>query len=228
MRGGNMADTFTTNFVLTKPEAGKTGWTLNINDALDFLDQVGACHQGAGEPAATAPYMFWADTSAGFLKMRNAADDGWIALWALADGPFGGIVSMPAQPSFLAHLTGNQSNVTGDGTDYDITGAIWTEVADVGGDFLDGTFTAPVSGTYVLSASIEFLGVTSAHTTGDYRIVTSNANIKIFNGNFYQAADASGKLTTSGALVVYMDASDTAFLRVRISSGAKVCTATTS
>ena len=34
----------------------------------------------------TYAYMYWADTTSGFLKQRNAANDAWISLWNLSTG----------------------------------------------------------------------------------------------------------------------------------------------
>ncbi|MCE8472569.1 hypothetical protein LZ189_26610, partial [Rhodovulum sulfidophilum] len=40
----------------------------------------------AAEPVETAPGMFWLDTAARALKMRNPANSGWITLGALGSG----------------------------------------------------------------------------------------------------------------------------------------------
>lgn len=48
------------------------------------LEALRTCHSGASAPASTTPYMLWADTSTGWLKIRNAADNGWFKLAPLA------------------------------------------------------------------------------------------------------------------------------------------------
>ena len=40
-------------------------------------------NSGATAPAATYPHMLWSDTTANMLKIRSAADDAWIDLFAL-------------------------------------------------------------------------------------------------------------------------------------------------
>ena len=40
-------------------------------------------HSGATQPATTYPYQWWADTTAGQLKLRNAANDGWVTIQEL-------------------------------------------------------------------------------------------------------------------------------------------------
>lgn len=51
------------------------------------LDALRGLLAGATAPARTFAYMLWADTTAGQLKMRNAANDGWIVLWSLGAAP---------------------------------------------------------------------------------------------------------------------------------------------
>lgn len=41
-------------------------------------------NSGATEPTTMYAYQFWADTTAGVLKIRNAANDAWITLMTLA------------------------------------------------------------------------------------------------------------------------------------------------
>jgi len=57
---------------------------------LAFLADVNAAlaaivtnNSGTTEPTATFPHMWWADTTAGVLKRRNAADSGWISVMSL-------------------------------------------------------------------------------------------------------------------------------------------------
>ncbi|TCS68250.1 tail collar domain, partial [Sulfuritortus calidifontis] len=44
---------------------------------------------GATEPATTYPYQWWADTTSGKLKLRNAANTGWIEVGSLSDPNLG-------------------------------------------------------------------------------------------------------------------------------------------
>lgn len=65
---------------ITKTDAN-TGSSMRsaINDALQAL---GSCQGGAGEPGTMYPYMLWADTNAGKLKMRNTNNNDW---WIIGD-----------------------------------------------------------------------------------------------------------------------------------------------
>src|SRR3546814_10444475 len=46
-------------------------------------------HSGPTEPPATFPFMLWADTTAGFLKIRNAVNTAWITIGPLDTASFG-------------------------------------------------------------------------------------------------------------------------------------------
>ncbi|MDG4650124.1 phage tail protein [Roseibacterium sp. SDUM158017] len=64
-----------------------------------FNNLIGALfsqNSGSTAPTATVPYMLWADTSTSpaTLRMRNAADDAWIALGTVAEGF--GVETIPA------------------------------------------------------------------------------------------------------------------------------------
>lgn len=56
---------------------------IDINNALAALVSGSS---GATEPTTTYAYQFWADTTTGILKIRNAANDGWVELFSLASG----------------------------------------------------------------------------------------------------------------------------------------------
>ena len=63
----------------------------DINSALGALV---SNNSGATAPATTFPYMWWADTTAGVLKQRNAANSAWISVLNLATGfPIGAAAS---------------------------------------------------------------------------------------------------------------------------------------
>ena len=129
-----------------------------------------------------------------------------------------GHVTKPLQSSFNAS-SGAQSNVTGDETQYQVT--FGTENVDRNGDFnTNGTFTAPVTGLYLLSANVSGGGF-SSHTRMLNFIVTSNRTYIATSENL-----ANTKIGTSFGFNVScladMDANDTAIVQVRIDGGSKV------
>lgn len=63
-------------------DAAGIAFRADLNNALAAL--VGQ-NSGATEPTTTYAYMWWADTTSGWLKQRNAADNAWINKLKLAD-----------------------------------------------------------------------------------------------------------------------------------------------
>ena len=77
---------------LNLPTTGTlTGLALvqGINLALQALASNGS---GSSAPSTTYPFQFFADTSAGILKMRNAANTAWVSIGMLGVQNFGHIL----------------------------------------------------------------------------------------------------------------------------------------
>lgn len=67
-------------------------------------------NSGATEPTTMYAYQWWADTTSGLLKIRNAANSAWITVGTLASANLGLLSSSTAASTYLA-LTGG--TVTG-------------------------------------------------------------------------------------------------------------------
>ena len=121
-----------------------------------------------------------------------------------------GEVLMPAQPSFLAQPSSVQSNVgITDGTS--VTIALGTERYDVGSNFASNTFTAPVTGKYLLSATVYILNIDSAATYIQFVLTTSNRSyFQLIDPDFGQDAVY---WTFNHAQLCDMDANDTAVIK---------------
>ena len=129
-----------------------------------------------------------------------------------------GRVSNPYQTAFLAYNSVQDTNVTGDntavGVDFD------TEVFDTGSDFDPGaspssTFTAPVTGKYLLSCSVRISGMDSGHTRVIGSFATSNRTIYFADINAYACKSTVG-LQIGGSVVADMDAGDTAIVQITV------------
>jgi len=130
-----------------------------------------------------------------------------------------GALTMPLQPAFCAHQQANVLNVTGNGSAY--TQVFTTEIYDQNADFAASpgtTFTAPVTGKYVLTSSIRIYGQTTAMTYGVISLVTSNRTWNVYTsvedttvtaGWFIAAvADMDANDSCHVVLTVYGEASD--------------------
>lgn len=58
----------------------------DINDALAAIV---SNNSGATAPATTFAYMFWADTTGGLMRQRNAANSAWITIGTLSSTNYG-------------------------------------------------------------------------------------------------------------------------------------------
>jgi hypothetical protein len=59
------------------------------SDLNDALAAIVSQNSSATAPATTYAYMWWADTTTGLLKIRNAANSGWVTLGTLASTNLG-------------------------------------------------------------------------------------------------------------------------------------------
>lgn len=131
-----------------------------------------------------------------------------------------GRMTNPNQPLIQAYVHSIQIDVTGDGTLYNIEGFIWSEIKDQGGDFYNGTFTAPVTGMYLASGVIGLAGIGSKHVNSDGNLWTSNGYYALFVNDPHFTAGA-GTLCVPFSLIFDMDINDTAYLFVRVYGNTK-------
>ena len=127
-----------------------------------------------------------------------------------------GEVTKPLQPYVLVKPAGAQSNLS---TDSNVT-IIWgTETYDVGANFATNTFTAPVTGKYLLNYLIRLENVDTAADHYSTSLVTSNYT---FNISIYDPGGHSADITyfhLGEGLVVHMDAGDTFHMTILQTSG---------
>tara|TARA_Y100001951_G_scaffold33524_1_gene26433 strand:+ start:357 stop:1064 length:708 start_codon:yes stop_codon:yes gene_type:complete len=119
-------------------------------------------------------------------------------------------ISYPTQPCFSINHTVSQTNLTAN-SDNTIT---WgTELFDLGGDFTSNTFTAPVTGTYVLISMVVFAAFDhDASDNVQFEIITSNRSHGVLFdvGAIWQAQPEL--FTLQVHCITDMDTSDTAIV----------------
>ena len=120
------------------------------------------------------------------------------------------------QPAFNTYRSTDQSNIADNGT------IIFnTERFDVGSNYNTSTgfFTAPVTGKYLLTYSVDVKALDDDASYYWLQLVTSNRN---YYGPFVpvgQLLSSDGRMTFQNTVVADMDASDTAYLRLDRSGG---------
>lgn len=128
-----------------------------------------------------------------------------------------GQMTLPLQPAFLAYNSSSDQNVTGNNVV--ATVELDTEVFDQSSDFNNSTdtFTAPITGKYLLSATVNLFGLNNgSHTFANLYIVTSNRTYQVQNER-----NPEDVLSLVCTVVADMDAADTASVQVMVSGGAQ-------
>jgi len=130
--------------------------------------------------------------------------------------------TMPLQPAFLVYLGTDADDVTGDGTNYGKV-KFDTEVFDHGGDYNTGTgaFTAPASGTYLLSVDIAFHDIDANHWRAYVSLATSNGTYYAGEYNAGNVRSPTGTLMQSLVFNADMDAADSGGVYFYVSGGTK-------
>ena len=168
------------------------------------------------------------DNDIGYIEYDHSANQ--LALGANAASHLkidsAGHVTKPNQPA-ASYRGDNEVNLTGDGTQKTIgvtSGAGVTELWDNNSDLSGGTFTAPVTGKYLITGQLFIEDIASNHT--DMLLVMETSN-----RSYYIALDiGSGSLGRASAdsfgfpfcAVADMDANDTHVLKLTVSNGSKV------
>jgi hypothetical protein len=75
------------------------------SDLNNGLAAIVSQNSGATQPSTTYAYQWWADTTTGLLKIRNAANSAWITVGTLADANLG--LATLASPTFTGNVTIN-------------------------------------------------------------------------------------------------------------------------
>ena len=200
---GDSGDTFTI----------PSGVTITNNGtATGFADPVDNITIGQLQDRVPGQMISW--SQAGTPTPVATGNAGQVLTSAGVGNPpsFQGIAST-ADIKFLACLSSDQNNVTGNGAAWttDSTTA-WTEKYNIGSGFSNGTFTAPETGKYILYFQMYIQGISSSHTENNFYFFTSNRNYSIGHENFaniYVTANVSYNLGPY-TIVADMDAGDTA------------------
>lgn len=80
-------------------------------DLNNALSAIVSQNSGATEPSTLYAYQWWADTTTGLLKIRNAANSAWVTVGTLASANLGLLTTASASSTYLAlaggTITGN-------------------------------------------------------------------------------------------------------------------------
>ena len=207
--GGTTVNGTTDNAILTY-----------INSSGEFTAESELKYNGAGNlyysRAGTVQFDMVPTGGSSQAWALSARTDGTFRITNDTDGSIDfqidgdGAITTARQPLVIAFNSSTDSNVTGNGAtatvDFD------TELADQNGDFVSDTFHAPVTGPYLVQATIMAGGFTDGNRPRELTFVTSNRewSSNTING-------ASGESTTAmSSTLIDMDASDTLTVTYRV------------
>jgi hypothetical protein len=211
------------------------------SDLNNALAAIVSQNSGATEPSPTYAYQFWADTSAGVLKIRNAANNAWITLREL-DGTLtmeDGTVSAPGL-AFASDLntgifTGgaDQFNIATNGVERVEFGTSEVVFNDGGANYdfrIEGDTN---SSLFFVDASAEAVGIGTTSPVAPLHINSSGAvSVAVRTENSLNVcavgpgADGNLNVFSNSALPIVF--ATNAVERARITSDGKLLVGTTS
>lgn len=200
----------------------KTGLIGGEATKLDSIDGAGLVDGDAAfVNVSNVQYIYRLDADSAAVEASpniiapdtNAGDKRWIL-----QAPQGAL-----NPLFYAYLTNTATDVTGDGTFYEMVGAIWTEVYDTHGALSGGVFTAPYAGLYRFDSYLEIRGLTSSHTgLSIYAKIEPAFQYNSFVSLNPYAISKSGSVSFSASCLRLLSALDEVSLEISVTGGSKV------
>jgi len=163
------------------------------------------------QDANNANQVRYMSNNSGELQFGKVNDDGSTSKTEHMKISSDGIVTMPKQPAFLAKLSTTQTFPASTLT----TVLLNSEIFDLNSDYDTSTytFTAPVTGKYLLSAHLLLQAVDTGPSYYQLSILTSNA---LFYDTYdpRQMSGDSAYQTLAHTALADMDAGDTATVRI--------------
>ena len=196
------ADIADNAITLAKMAGGTDGNIISYDASGDPVAvATGSSGQVLTSAGAGAPPTF---ASGGVSGLTNSSNTTWMTVSADEE------VNMPLQPLFAGRIT-TQNNVTGTGNYYTV---LWqTELFDIGTNFASPTFTAPITGHYLVCCAIGYNNSTAAQDQTLSNVVTSNRSMGVSQD---RTNDMLGGNTMVNTLITDMDAADTLHITFRV------------
>jgi hypothetical protein len=160
----------------------QSDYTIADQDGASFLIDINAQlaaivsnNSGATEPTTTYAYQWWADTSAGVLKQRNAANSAWITIGTLGAANLG----------LLALTGGTLTGALNEAQGADIASAGTVNLTTATGNYVHITGTTTITAITLAQGAertVVFDGALTL-TNGASLLLPSGANITTVAGD---------------------------------------------
>lgn len=199
------------------------------SDINNVLAAIISQNSGLTEPTTTFAYQFWADTTTGILKQRNAINSGWVSILTLSTGKV--LLADTATTATTA------TNVTGSAV---VTGAISSSSPAAGIGYATGaggtvtqitSITTPVTLNKITGQITTVIAAIAADTIQSFTLnnnnITINDTIIVNFNNNYPRVILDCYISGSGTAVIRLNnpfatisASDIFYINFSIIKGA--------
>jgi hypothetical protein len=155
---------------------------------------------GASEPATMYAYQWWADTTTGLLKIRNAANSAWVTIGTLASTNLGLLSLAGGTMTGVLAVTAGTAALPGIAVSGDLNTGLVSPGADqlaitTGGTSRLAVSTTAVSSTLPVDVPLGAVGTPSLTFTGD------------LNTGIYSPGADQLAISTNGTSRIVVDAS---------------------
>ena len=177
------------------------------SDLNNGLAAIVSQNSGAAQPSTTYAYQWWADTTTGLLKLRNAANNAWITIGTLADANLG-LLALGGGTLTGALLLDDSGTVSAPALafDGDANTGIWRSAADTLNVATNGVENAEFGTSEVVfndgGADIDFR--VEGDTKPNLFKVDAGADTVIIDGITQPSADGTDRqvIATNGSGVL--------------------------
>jgi len=175
--------------------ASGAAFRTDLNNALAAIV---SNNSNSSAPSTTYAYQWWADTSAGVLKIRNSANNGWVVLRQL-DGTMLMEAGSAADPALSFDGDLDTGIFSGGANEFNIaTGGTERFVINSSGDVGIGTllplYPLHVKGTVGTSAPADFGVLMGLSTNNDYAQIQLNGDLGAFIDFSDSGVDQKGRI----------------------------------
>lgn len=233
--GGSLASLYTEdsgtavssagNLIVTGGSTGLT--TLGSGHTVSLTGTLNVAHGGTGDTSLTA-YAVMCGGTTSTNPVQSIASVGTSGQVLTSNGaallPTMQNASQAGKNVVFALVANQESNVTGDGTNYTI---VFDSVnINTGGfDTTTGIFTSPNNANYIINGAISLAGVTSSHISGILIVSTSIGNFTVDRANYAAMRIAgvdSGAYSASFSAWANLTAGQTISVVIQVAGGTKV------
>lgn len=161
------------------------------SDINSQLAAIVSNNSGAVEPSTTYAFQWWADTTTGLLKLRSAANSGWVTVGTLASANLGLLTTTSAASTYLALAGGTVTGALEIGS----AGSLVFEGSTADGNETTLAVTDPTSDRTITlpdaTGTVPLLGLAQSFTAAQRGSITALTSASTITPDFALANNFS-------------------------------------